>query len=61
MLDCLGLHAGEEYLIPKHLHLFRTALVGFGGRRSDEGDKDLILHAPPPKHFQETAEVLDLR
>ena len=61
MLDCLGLRAGEEYLIPKHLHLFRTALIGFGGRKSSEGERDLILHAPPPRHFLETAEALNLR
>ena len=60
MLDCLGIRAGEEYVIPKHLHLFRSALVGFGGRKSSGGDKDLILHAPPPIHFQETAHALDL-
>ena len=61
MLDSLGLRAGEEYLIPKHLHLFRMALVGFGGRKCNEDEKDLILYAPPPKYFQRTADALQLR
>jgi hypothetical protein len=55
MLDRLGLYKGEEFLIPKHIHLFRTTLLKFGG------GQDLSLFAPPPLHFDSTAKAIGIR
>ncbi len=58
MLDRMGLRKGDEQILPKHIHLFRTTLNGFSKNKS-EGS--LSLTAPPPTHFEQTAAAIGIR
>jgi len=55
LLDLLGMAKGEEWMMPKMLHLHRIFLPGWLGR-----DKDLTVFAPPPPHWVDTCKVLGL-
>jgi len=53
ILELLGLVKGEEWKVPKMLHLHRLFLPNWLGR-----DKDLTVYAPPPPHWLKTCKVL---
>eukprot|EP00096_Caligus_rogercresseyi_P013736 TRINITY_DN6341_c0_g1_i1.p1 TRINITY_DN6341_c0_g1~~TRINITY_DN6341_c0_g1_i1.p1 ORF type:complete len:330 (-),score=72.37 TRINITY_DN6341_c0_g1_i1:94-1083(-) len=53
MLKALGLRPGEEHILPKHLHKHRLVLTKF-----IQNKEDLVLRAPPPTYFMETAAAL---
>jgi len=53
LLDALGLSKGEEWLVPKMLHLHRMFLPAWLGT-----GKDLTVYAPPPTHWTKTCTVL---
>ena len=55
LLEVLGLSKGEEWLLPKMLHLHRLVLPGWLGT-----GKDLTVFAPPPEHWVKTCKVVGI-
>jgi len=55
LLEVLGLGKGEEWLMPKMLHLHRLLLPDWLG-----AGKSLTVFAPPPEHWVKTCKVMGI-
>merc|ERR1712226_389727 len=55
MLDLMGLKKGEEWMVPRMVHLHRLHLDSWLGK-----DTHLTVFAPPPDHFRRTCKTLGI-
>ena len=55
MLNLMGLHKGEEWEVPRMVHLHRLHLCDWLGK-----DTHVTVFAPPPEYFLRTCQTLDI-